>query len=222
MTVVKTPCETRMFCCTPCLLSRWRKGGRYPSSRPTSIRPLEGPASHVSIPPTDAAMSISPRIGVSQPTWKFAKNASNACMTPAVRLSWSAGITHEIARAGRMKITSTSPIARNIARGNSRAGSRRLVTCTAFISMPAYERKLLMISTSDAMPVHCGSRWLESMGAADSWPCPRNTTPSTTRIAAGTRVPMIRPALDRPATVLVPCDEMYTPAQYTTTMTIAT
>ncbi|GMA25386.1 hypothetical protein GCM10025864_31450 [Luteimicrobium album] len=115
---------------------------------------MDGPASQVSMPPTDAAMSISPMTGVSQLTWKFAKNASNACMTPAVRLSWSAGMTQEIASAGRMKITSTRPIARNIARGNSRPGRRRLVTCTAFISMPAYDRKLLTMSTSDAIPVH--------------------------------------------------------------------
>jgi len=50
--------------------------------------------------------------------------------------SWSAGITQLIATAGRMKITRTSPIARNIDRGNSRPGFRSDETCTAFISMP--------------------------------------------------------------------------------------
>ncbi len=174
------------------------------------------------MPPSDAAMSMRPRIGVSQLTPKLAKNASKACMTPAVRLSWSAGITQLIATAGRMKITSTSPIARNIDRGNSVAGLRRLVTCTAFISMPAYDRKLLTMSTRDASPVQAGSRCCASMGAAEGLPWARKTMPSTTRIAAGTSVPMTRPQLDSPATVLVPWDESHTPVQKSTTMTIAT
>ncbi|CAM5568411.1 hypothetical protein STANM309S_01795 [Streptomyces tanashiensis] len=89
---------------------------------------------------------------------KYSKKASNACITPAVRLSWSAGATQLMASAGRMKISSTRPIARNIDFGYSLGGSFSEETCTAFISMPEYDRKLLTISTRLARPVHCGSR----------------------------------------------------------------
>ena len=77
-----------------------------------------------------------PRIGVSHWMLKNAKTASKACITPAVRVSWSAGTTQLIASAGRMKISSTRPMARNIAFGNSLPGSFSEDTCTAFISMP--------------------------------------------------------------------------------------
>ena len=75
-------------------------------------------------------------IGVSHCAPKLANTASNACMTPAVSDSSSAGTIQLIASAGRMKISSTSPIARNIAFGNSLAGCAASDTCTAFISMP--------------------------------------------------------------------------------------
>ena len=57
-------------------------------------------------------------------------------MTPAVRESSSAGTIQLIASAGRMKISSTRPMARNIDFGNSLAGFFSDDTCTAFISMP--------------------------------------------------------------------------------------
>ena len=41
-----------------------------------------------------------------------------------------------MASAGRMKISSTSPHAKNIALGNSFSGFFSEPTCTAFISMP--------------------------------------------------------------------------------------
>ena len=82
-------------------------------------------------------------------------------------------MTQLIASAGRMKISSTSPHAKNIARGNSLLGSRSDPTWTAFISMPEYARKLLTISTRLAMPVHCGIRWSASIGAADGLPWSR-------------------------------------------------
>ena len=41
-----------------------------------------------------------------------------------------------MASAGRMKISSTSPQAKNIARGNSFLGFFSDPTCTAFISIP--------------------------------------------------------------------------------------
>ncbi len=53
-----------------------------------------------------------------------------------MRLSSWAGMTQLIASAGRMKIISTSPHAKNIALGNSLRGLRSEATCTAFISMP--------------------------------------------------------------------------------------
>lgn len=97
-------------------------------------------------------------IGVIQPMWKYEKKDSKACITPAVRLVWSAGTTQLMASAGRMKISSTSPMARNIDFGYSFAGFFSDETWTAFISMPEYERKLLTISTRLARPVHSGSR----------------------------------------------------------------
>ncbi|MNW59127.1 hypothetical protein D3C74_370270 [compost metagenome] len=81
---------------------------------------------------------------------------------------------------------------------------------------------MLTTSTSDAIPVHWGSRCEASIGAADVLPCPRNTSPRITSSAPGTRVPMMRPKLERPATVLVPCDDTHTPVQNSTTITIAT
>ena len=63
-----------------------------------------------------------PTIGVSHWVPKLANTASNACITPAVSDSSSAGTTQLIASAGRMKIASTSPIARNIDLGNSLPG----------------------------------------------------------------------------------------------------
>jgi len=130
-------------------------------------------------------------------------------------------MTQLIASAGRMKMTNTSPIARNIARGNSLAGFRSDDTCTAFISMPEYDRKLLTISTRLASPAQAGSRWLADIGAAEGCPCPRNTMPSTTSSAPGTSVPMMRPPLARPATPFVPREEIHTPDQYAITMTDA-
>lgn len=97
---------------------------------------MDGPASQVSMPPSAAATRATATTGVSQPTWKCEKNASNACITPAVRLSWSDGTTQLMASAGRMKISSTSPMARNIDRGYSLAGFFSDETWTAFISMP--------------------------------------------------------------------------------------
>ena len=79
-------------------------------------------------------------------------------MTPAVSESCSAGTTQLIASAGRMKISSTRPIARNIAFGNSLPGFLSDDTCTAFISMPEYDRKLLTISTRLARPAHAGKQ----------------------------------------------------------------
>lgn len=93
-------------------------------------------------------------IGVIQPMSKYEKKASKACITPAVRLSWSAGTTQLIARAGRMKISSTRHTARNIDFGYSFPGFFSEETWTAFISMPEYERKLLTIRTRLARPVH--------------------------------------------------------------------
>ena len=77
-----------------------------------------------------------PTIGVSHCHPKFANTASKACITPAVRDSSSAGTIQLMASAGRMKIASTSPIARNIDLGNSLPGFFSEDTCTAFISMP--------------------------------------------------------------------------------------
>ena len=67
---------------------------------------------------------------------KLANTASKACITPAVSERLSAGTIQLMASAGRMKIASTRPMARNIALGNSLAGLRSADTCTAFISMP--------------------------------------------------------------------------------------
>ncbi len=97
-----------------------------------------------------------------------------------------------------MKITSTSPIAMNIDFGYSFAGSLSEDTCTAFISMPEYERKLLTMRTRLARPVHRGSRWLLSIGAADGLPWPRKTRPRTTSTVPGTSVPMTRPHEESP------------------------
>jgi hypothetical protein len=126
-----------------------------------------------------------------------------------------------MASAGRMKMSSTSPIARNMDRGNSLAGLRSEETWTAFISMPEYDRKLLTISTRLAMPAHCGSRCDASIGAADGLPWPRKTRPRMTSTAPGMSVPMIRPPLASPATDLVPWEETQTPVQKNTTITIA-
>ncbi|WP_372347455.1 hypothetical protein [Streptomyces sp. KL116D] len=41
-------------------------------------RPLDGPASQVSMPPSEAEISITAAIGVIQPTWKYEKKASKA------------------------------------------------------------------------------------------------------------------------------------------------
>ena len=131
-----------------------------------------------------------------------AKIASNACMTPAVRDSCSAGTIQLIASAGRMKMSSTSPMARNIAFGNSLAGLRSEDTCTAFISMPEYDRKLFTISTRLARPAQAGSRLSAVIGAADALPWPRKAMPRMTSSAPGIRVPMIRPPLASPATAL--------------------
>ena len=103
----------------------------------------------------------------------MAKTASNACMMPAVSESCSAGMNQLMARAGRMKMASTRPIAVNIDLGNSLEGLRNDETCTAFISMPEYDRKLLTISTRLASPAHSGRMWAASMGAADGLPWPR-------------------------------------------------
>ena len=110
-------------------------------------------------------------------------------------------------------MSSTRPMAKKIARGNSRAGSRRVPTCTAFISMPEYDRKLLTMSTRLDSPAQTGSRWSASIGAADELPCPRKTTPRVTRITPGIRVPMMSPPLARPATPLVPREDTQTPDQ---------
>ena len=88
------------------------------------------------MPPSDAVTSMIPKIGVSHWVPNSENTASKACITPAVSDSCSAGTTQAIASAGRMKITSTSPIARNIDLGNSLAGFFSEPTWTAFISMP--------------------------------------------------------------------------------------
>jgi hypothetical protein len=150
------------------------------------------------------------------------KNASKAWITPAVRLRSWAGTTQLIASAGRMKISRTRPIAVNIERGYSLAGSLSEETCTAFISMPEYDRKLLMISTRLASPVHCGRMWLAFIGAAEGLPWPRKMKPRPTITTPGTSVPTTSPALDSPATALVPREETKTPVQNSTMMTSAT
>ena len=88
------------------------------------------------MPPSEAVTSMIPTIGVSHCQPKLAKTASKACITPAVSDSSSAGTIQLIARAGRMKIASTRPMARNIDFGNSLPGSFSDDTWTAFISMP--------------------------------------------------------------------------------------
>ena len=92
-------------------------------------------------------------------------------------------------------------------------GSRSDETCTAFISMPEYDRKLLTISTRLDSPAHAGSRLLAVIGAADSLPWPRKTMPRVTRMTPGTRVPMIRPPLANPAAEPVPREDTHTPLQ---------
>src|SRR6478609_7635533 len=77
------------------------------------------------------------------------------------------------------------------------------------------------MSTRLERPAHTGKMLSAVIGAADSLPCPRKTTPSRTRTVPGIRVPMIRPPLARPATPLVPREETHTPDQYTTMMTAA-
>ena len=101
-------------------------------------------------------------------------------------------------------MSSTSPIARNIARGNSLPGLRSDDTCTAFISMPEYDRKLFTISTRLARPAHAGSRLPPSSARPTGCPGRGRPTPSMTSSTPGISVPMIRPPLDRPATPLVP------------------
>lgn len=125
-----------MWTGTPFSFSCCRNGGRYPCSRAISTRPFDGPASHVSIPPSDAHTSASATIGTRRSIPKWLKNSLNACITPAVRLSSYAGTTQLIAKAGRMKISSTRPVAMNIAFGNSLPGLRSDETCTEFISIP--------------------------------------------------------------------------------------
>src|SRR6266498_2114850 len=186
-----------------------------------SSSPLDGPASHVSIPPSDAVTSMIPTSGVSTCQPNCAKTTLNACITPAVRDSSLAGTTQLIASAGRMKISSTNAIAKNIALGNCRAGLRSDETCTAFISIPEYDRKLFTISTRLASPAHCGNRLSDVMGAADACPWPRNTKPRITSTTPGTSVPMIRPPLASPATPFVPRDDTHTPDQYATMITAA-
>ena len=88
---------------------------------------MDGPASQAIIPlsiATTIAIAIS---GTSQFRPKCAKKALNACITPAVRLICAEGTTHEITSAGRMKIASTSTIARKIDFGYSRPGFSHLV-----------------------------------------------------------------------------------------------
>ncbi len=63
------------------------------------------------MPLVEAITSMMATIGTRKLTPKCPKKPEKACITPAVRLSCCAGITHEIASVGRMKITSTSPIA---------------------------------------------------------------------------------------------------------------
>ncbi len=112
-----------------------------------------------------------------------------------------------------MKISSTSPIARNMDFGYSFAGFFSEETWTAFISMPEYDRKLLTIRTRLASPAHWGRRCEEVIGAAEPLPCPRKTMPSTTRTVPGMSVPMTSPQDERPARALVPCEEIQTPVQ---------
>jgi hypothetical protein len=87
--------------------------------------------------PADAQTSAMATIGTSTCRWKYAKNAPNACMTPAIRLSSSAGMTQLNASAGTMKTIGTSPHAKNIARGNSVFGLFREPTWAAFIGAAA-------------------------------------------------------------------------------------
>lgn len=79
----------------------------------------------------------------------------------------------------------------------------------------------MTIRTRLASPVHWGSRWLLFIGAAEPLPCPRKTSPRTTRTVPGTSVPMIRPQDESPATAFVPRAETHTPVQYRTMITIA-
>ncbi|MGA8717551.1 MAG: hypothetical protein WB557_06065 [Solirubrobacteraceae bacterium] len=79
---------------------------------------------------------------------------------------------------------------------------------------------MFTISTRLAIPVHSGSRWLASIGAADELPWSRNTIPRTNSSAPGISVPITRPFDASFATPLTPPrDETHTPAQNTTTIT---
>ena len=131
---------------------------------------MDGPASHAIMPPSEAVISMMPRIGVSHSTWKWVKKAVKACITPPVRVSSLDGTTQLMARAGRTKIATTIGMAMNMALGNSLPGFFMFFTWTAFTSMPAYDRKLLTMSTRLASPANCGSRWLTFIGAAEWLP----------------------------------------------------
>ena len=87
-------------------------------------------------PASDADTMARPTIGVSHWIPKCAKTASKACITPAVRLSSSAGINQLITSGGRIKMQSTKIIATNIAFGNCLLGFSSRLTWTAFISIP--------------------------------------------------------------------------------------
>ena len=170
MIVVTTPSAIRMCIWMPSALTCWKYRGRYPCSRPIFSRPFEGPASQATMPLSDAVTSAMAVSGTSTCSPKWAKKALNACITPAVRLSCWDGITHEMVSAGTMKMARTSPTARRVAFGNSPAGSRNSSTWTAFISIPAYARKLLTISTTPASPVQAGRRCVAFIGAAEWLP----------------------------------------------------
>lgn len=79
----------------------------------------------------------------------------------------------------------------------------------------------MTISTRLAIPVQAGSRALNSIGAAEALPWPRNTMPITMSSTPGINVPSTSPALDRPATAFIPREDTRTPVQNRVTMMMA-
>ena len=120
MTVVTAPWTTRMLTGIPSSFCCWKNAetALAPRDQQQALRG-PGPREH------SARRSADEGDGHDRDELlqiEDAKNASKACITPAVRLSSCAGITQLIASAGRMKISKTSPQAKNIAFGNSPLG----------------------------------------------------------------------------------------------------
>ena len=166
---------------------------------------------------TDARMpnTISSAITVvihGMPSWP--KNTSNACSTPCVRLMLDESTPTEIASVGKMNTIRMMIDASRMAFGNCLPGLSISFTCTAFISMPAYERKLLTISTMLAMPVHVGSHCAsDAGGSSDVPPELRNRIAKSTRPSDGTIVPAMKPHLLTPAKDFTPPKAMNVDSQ---------